>query len=372
MTTITVRNVGAYGFNTTPLNGIGLSTAEATATRSEVDQALALADALRAAMKAAREAGLQAFAPAQAVAEGLLTLPAGLNVPSPLPTDPSSADTTAFNLRELFFAKVMGRAYAGGPASLDQWSQAVDELEHWAGATASMLPPGAGGGTRNVRGTWYVNGEPWSLSELFTVNRVNTLAEIDRMVADSLNVIAANNDAAKALTGLMEKLFKKYNENKWDSTTASYTKVSKSWVNAVGTLDQDAVSISGRNPWTEGSERIKDDEGAPAIDYAVSFSKLLAYAEKHIGPGTMISKMDTAGATNPDGTPTNVATGLGKEDFRAMIDEVEQILGAFSADNQVAQLRNETLFNSRSNLLEGLGTFLKGQQNMRSTLARNA
>ena len=368
MTTITVRNVGAYGFHTTPLNGIGLSALEANATRSEVDQALALADALRAAMQAARQAGLQAFSPAQAVAAGYLTLPAGLAAPVAFPATPTLAQATA----EKFFANIMGRAWAGGPASLDQWSQAVDELEHWAGATASMLPPGAGGGTRNVRGTWYVNGEPWSLSELFTVNRVNTLSEIDRMVADSLNVIAANNEAAKALTGLMEKLFKKYNENKWDSTTASYTKVSKSWVNAVGTLDQDAVSISGRNPWTEGSERIKDDEGAPAIDYAVSFSKLLAYAEKHIGPGTMISKMDTAGATNPDGTPTNVATGLGKEDFRAMIDEVEQILGAFSADNQVAQLRNETLFNSRSNLLEGLGTFLKGQQNTRSTLARNA
>jgi hypothetical protein len=355
MTTITVRNVGAYGFNTTPLNGIGLSTAEAATTRSDVEQALALADALRAAMQAARQAGLQSFAPAQAVAAGVLTLPASLSTAN----------------RDAFFANVMGRAYAGGPVSLDQWSQAVDALEHWAGATASMLPPGAGGGTRNVRGTWYVNGEPWSLSELFTVNRVNTLSEIDRMVADSLNVIAANNDAAKALTGLMEKLFKKYYENQWDSTTSRYTKVSKSWVNAVGTLDQDAVSISGRNPWTEGNERISSDEGAPAIDYSVNFDRLLEYAEKHIGPGTMISKMGTAGTTYPDGNP-GVATGLGKEDFRAMIDEVEQILGAFSADNQVAQLRNETLFNSRSNLLEGLGTFLKGQQTTRSTLARNA
>jgi hypothetical protein len=84
----------------------------------------------------------------------------------------------------------------------------------------------------------------------------------------------------------------------------------------------------------------------------------------------MISKMNAAGTTGTGGGSS--ATGLGKEDFRAMIDEVEQILGAFAADNQVAQLRNETLFNSRSNLLEGLGTFLKGQQNTRSTLARNA
>jgi hypothetical protein len=64
--------------------------------------------------------------------------------------------------------------------------------------------------------------------------------------------------------------------------------------------------------------------------------------------------------------------GLTRDDFRSLINEVETIIGAFGADNQVAQLRNETLFNSRSNLLEGLGTFLKGQQNTRSTLARNA
>jgi hypothetical protein len=354
MTFITVGNRGAYGFHTTPLNGIGLSTAEVAATRSDVDQALALADALRDAMQAARQAGLQAFAPAQAA--GLFALPAGL--------------TTAN--RDAFFANVMGRAWAGGPVSLDQWSQAVDALEHWAGATASMLPPGAGGGTRNVRGTWYVNGEPWSLSELFTVNRVNTLSEIDRMVADSLNVIAANNEAAKALTALMEKLFKKYYENQWDSTAnnSRYTKVSKSWVDAVGQYDQDSVSVSGRNPWTEGNEYINSSNNATNIDYAVTFSELKAYADKHIGSDSMVSKMDGAGTVNSNGGST--AVGLGKEDFRAMIDEVEQILGAFSADNQVAQLRNETLFNSRSNLLEGLGTFLKGQQNTRSTVARNA
>jgi hypothetical protein len=364
MTFITVRNVGAYGFNTTPLNGIGLSTADAATTRSEVDQALALADALRDAMQAARQAGLQAFAPAQAVAAGVLTLPTSLTTTN----------------RDAFFANVMGRAWAGGPVSLDQWSQAVEELEHWAGATASMLPPGAGGGTRNVRGTWYVNGEPWSLSELFTVNRVNTLSEIDRMVAESLNVIAANNDAAKALTGLMQKLFEKY------YAMDPGDRVSRTEVNTLGLADP---------------------------DYPVSFDRLLGYADKHIGSGSNIRKMGSldlnipaysASATYVPGVrvkfnslfyqnnnyysfvgslgeppslphlwdPADGFNLLTKEDFRAMIDEVEQILGAFSADNQVAQLRNETLFNSRSNLLEGLGTFLKGQQTTRSTVARNA
>jgi hypothetical protein len=382
MSTITIRNVGAYGFNTTPLNGIGLSTAEATTTRTEVDQALALTDALRAAIAQARDAGVQEFKP---VDSQYLTLPAGLS--------------TA--LRDELFADVMGHAWAGGPVSLNQWSQAVDELEHWAGANASMLPPGAGGGTRNVRGTWYVNGEPWTLSELFTVNRVNTMAEIDRMVSDSLNVIAANNEATKALTGLMEQLFN------WYGKMTDKNKMRSNLVERMGQLDP---------------------------DHPIGFNQLLAYADKFIGPGSLIRKMSL---TDPAGIPTWVSNSnteysdgdmvryngsesytyeantelqrngasypitwsvgrnpyafdqanlwwrqipgstvptqpLGKEDFRAMIDEVEQIVGAFAADNQVAQLRNETLFNSRSNLLEGLGTFIKGQQTTRSTLARNA
>ena len=353
MTTITVRNVGAYGFHTTPLNGIGLSTAEAATTRSEVDQALALADALRAAMQAARQAGLQAFSPAQAVAAGYLTLPAGLAAPVAFPATPTLAQATA----EKFFANVMGHAYAGGPASLDQWSQAVDELEHWAGATASMLPPGAGGGTRNVRGTWYVNGEPWSLSELFTVNRVNTLSEIDRMVADSLNVIAANNDAAKALTVLMQKLFKKYNENQWDNL--DWDRVNRAWVDTAAKYELTTTAYKFGN-----KAAIYSGYTSGPSEYPYDFTRLLAQADKHIGSDSLIRKLFSLG--------DDETAGLGKEDFRAMIDEVEQIVGAFAADNQVAQLRNETLFNSRSNLLEGLGTFLKGQQNTRSTLARNA
>jgi hypothetical protein len=343
MTFITVRNVGAYGFNTTPLNGIGLSTAEAATTRSAVDQALALADALRDAMQAAREAGLQAFAPAQAVAAGLLVLPATLSTAN----------------RDDFFANVMGRAYAGGPANLDQWSQAVEELEHWAGATASMLPPGAGGGTRNVRGTWYVNGEPWSLSELFTVNRVNTLSEIDRMVADSLNVIAANNEAAKALTVLMQKLFKKHTDNDW----VNFSKVNWQSVDFLAKYEPDALAYKEGNKAEQYFINFTKYATGPS-EYPYDFTRLLAQADKHIGSDSLIRKLFSLGGDE--------TAGLGKEDFRAMIDEVEQILGAFSADNQVAQLRNETLFNSRSNLLEGLGTFLKGQQTTRSTVARNA
>ena len=84
----------------------------------------------------------------------------------------------------------------------------------------------------------------------------------------------------------------------------------------------------------------------------------------------LIATMATEPDTLPDPGNDNTV-GLNQDDFRALIDEVETIIGAFSSDNQVAQLRNETLFNTRSNLLEGLSAFLKGQQTTRSTLARN-
>lgn len=355
-----VNNKGTYGFDATALTGAGLTTSEATGLRTRVEAASALADAIRQALIAARARGFDEFNPADA---SLLALPAGL------------ADSD----REFLFANVMGRAYAGGPVSLDQWSRAVDGLEHWAGASASMLPPGAGGGSRNVDGIWYVNGQAWSVTELFTVNRVNTLAQMDRMTADSLNVIAANNQMAKALTGLMENLFKKYYENDWDSATPTWRYVSKSWVDAIGTTDQGSVDSStlgyyglytADKLWTGGSAYVNPAEADP-LEYAVGFTQLRELADKYIGPNSMIAKMDDLGAT-PAGNGGQTSVGLRQEDFRAMIDEVETIVGAFAADNQVAQLRNEALFSSRSNLVEGLSAFLRGQQTLGSTLARNA
>jgi hypothetical protein len=104
----------------------------------------------------------------------------------------------------------------------------------------------------------------------------------------------------------------------------------------------------------------------PELEYAVGFTQLRELADKYIGPSSMIAKMDSFDPTD------GYTTGLQQEDFRAMIDEVETIIGAFAADNQVAQLHNEALFSSRSNLIEGLSAFLRGQQTLGSTLARNA
>jgi hypothetical protein len=365
-----VRDAGAYGFDTTPITGTGLSAAAIATQQTELEQARLLADALGLAIAQARAQGAAGFRPADLGA----LLPAGL----------AGADSSAAGqLREQLFSQRLGLAYGSArPATLAEWSRALDALQHWVGATASRLPPGLGGGTCCVQGSWYVNGEPYSLAELFTANRVNTFAEIDTQLAAALNVIAANNEATKALTGLMKLMFDKYESmaNFWSINSFSY-RISDQWVDAVGqftqapdvlTKQQNAFqrpdSQYGPTRWTEthiygavaDPTRLGDSAYAASVplDHPIAYATLLQYAEKYIGPDSLIRKLQT----NP---------GLMKEDFRAMIDEVEKIIAAKAQDNQVAQLRNQTLMDSRASLLDGLSGFLKGQQGTRSAVSRN-
>lgn len=364
-----VRDAGAYGFDTTPITGTGLSAAEIVPLRTQLEQARLLADALGLAIAQARAQGAAGFRPADLGA----LLPAGL----------AGADNI---LREQLFSQRLGLAYGSArPATLAEWSRALDALQHWIGATASRLPPGLGGGTSCVQGSWYVNGEPYSLAELFTANRVNTFAEIDTQLAAALNVIAANNEATKALTGLMTLMFDKYKRNEWvtddlEANRRFIWRIGDKWVDAVGQFTQDPEVLNKtqnsyqradppNNPrsWTRviisgSSEVFSVANGQyPAsepLDHPVSYATLRDYADKYIGLDSLIRKLDS----NP---------GLNKDDFRAMIDEVEKIIAAKAQDNQVAQLRNQTLMDSRASLLDGLSGFLKGQQSTRSTVSRN-
>lgn len=373
MTTLSVSANTATGFYPTPIAGTGRDAADVAATQTEVAQAQALAEAIAQALEQARALGITAFRPADA---SVLTLPAGLSA-----TD-----------RDALFLSAVGRSYAGSELTLAQWSDALRVLEHRAGAKASTLPPGAGGGILNVHGTWYVNGRAWSLAEVYTANRVNTYAELDTLLAASLNVIAANNEVTKALTALMKNLFKKYKENEWLQNdlqaykdalkisnpaqwgannflesifpsrsvwpdVTSQLKVNKNWVDKVGT-----EAITNDAFWELGNA-VNDIAGTP-LERPVSFDTVLAYANQYIGPNSKIKAMAEAGV--------GINDGLNQADFRALIDEVEAIIGGKASDNQVAALRNEAISNSRSAILEGLGSFLKGQQTMGSTTARNA
>ena len=53
------------------------------------------------------------------------------------------------------------------------------------------------------------------------------------------------------------------------------------------------------------------------------------------------------------------------------MDELSTIMDSKTADNQIAQLRMESVMNSRANLLDGMSSFMKGQQNAGSSVSRN-
>lgn len=341
MSTLTVGDLGSFGFTATPLTGTGRDAASVASLQGEIEAAQVLAQGLRAAIAAARRAGLDSFRPSDATLLDPSALPA-----DPDPTDPAYAANLA--TLEAFFTERLGHPYAGSALTLAQWSQALDALERWQGASASTLPPGQGGGNQYVKGTWYVNGQAFALAELFTLNRVNTYAEIDRLITDSLNVIAANNQVAKALTDLMGKLFKKSQENAWGTAN----KIPKDWVDNAGQFVQLDADFTTNGNGSTGT----------AVKYPLSLAKLLEYAQRYVGDNSMISRL--VGTTSTPGS-------LIQPDFKDLINEVEQIAAAFAEDNQVAQLQNQSLFNARTNLLDGLGAFLKGQQTTRSTLARN-
>jgi hypothetical protein len=338
MSTITVRDQGNFGFDLSPVVGTSLSAAAVASLQDEIEQARELANVLREALVEVRQMGLAAFRPSDI--DGPLLgfgLPVGLDL-------------------ETFFTERLGQPYAGSALTLAQWAEALDRLERWTGAAASRLPPGQGGGSQYVNGTWYVNGDPFSLAELFTLNRVNTFAELDRMVAESLNIINAKNNIAKGLTGLMKNLFDKYQNNTWVVGTDPGTpsKVTLTWVNNVGQYDQTGASP---DPFTTAAA-VGVSSGTK-VPYPVSFADLLAYADKYLGTSSQIRRMND-----------NVS-GLAKEDFRALIDEVEALISTFAEDNQIAQTQNQAILGNRSNLLEGLSAFLKGQQTTRSSVARN-
>ena len=377
MSIIRVHDAGGLGFDRMPVAGTAVSDAapaggglsDRDQLVADVEQAGKLADVLRAAIADARKNGLTAFSPSQ-MATGL----AAALAPQVL-----SDALRANEPLERLFTQVMECSYGGRSRSLEEWSAALEKLQHWVGANASRLPPALGGGIRGVQGVWYVNGEPFSTSELFTANRVNRLGELDTLVAASLNGIAANNETVKDLSALMQTLFAKYNQNDWISNvttagglsilnwTISYPSqqqefpVNKNWVDFAGHYKAVGDDLTKGNVGAWGYSQA----GSPFVpaERRIYFQQLLAYANKFLGPDSLIAKLNTLGTAFSD--------GFGKEDFRAMIDEVQKIIDSLASDNQVAAQRNETLFNSRTNVLEGLSSVLKGQQTLRSTVSRN-
>lgn len=314
-TRVQINANGARGFLTTPLAGTYLTASQLSSLDADIEAAKSVATAIREALAQARTAGVGAF---QASDASAFVLPDGV----------SSA------ARDRVFNEIIGHAWAGGEMHLRDWAAAAQRIDQWVGRSLSKLPPAAGGGVQNVEGQWYVNGEAYSMAELFTATRVNTYNSLDEMLNNSLNTIAANNrlvnrlsDALKAgraqSSGWARELIAEY----------AYFETGFAWDNS----------------------KVRAD--------AVSGDTVKALADAILGPGSALA--------NSISQNRNAGGTLSGDKWKTVLDQLGTIIDSKTADNQVAQQRMESVMSLRSNLLDGLGSMLKGQQNMNSSVSRN-
>lgn len=286
------------GFDLTPVAGTGLSPAQQTAVKTKVAAQDAIAQAILQAISRARSAGLNAFRPSDAQ---VFFPPAGVSD----------------SVRDTAFAEVVGRAWSGSELSLAQWAEAANRLIQASARERSSLPPGQGGGVNSANGTWYVNGQAFSLGELFVATRVNTYGALDALLQGSMNTIAANNRLVNRLNATLEA----------------------------------GRALSSGNPRTLVANYATGD----SIDWTV----VRNLASAVVGANSVLASAMTANSS------------LSGDNWKQAMEELSTVISAKTADNQIAQQRMESVMNVRSNLLDGLSNLLKGQQNMASGLNRN-
>jgi len=206
-----------------------------------------------------------------------------------------------------------------GDKSLDEWRQLIADARTWIAREESKLDPGKGSGTdaRSVggvqvhNGKWFVAGQEVTYDDVYFAVRVNQVANIDTNLNDYVGVIQKNNAKVKQA-------------NEFLSTLRTYKPTSTSAT----------VSLSDL-------QKIRN-----------SFSSLYGY-----DPATRFDLKMTAAA--------------GQTSFDTWIETVKSAVSDLQSDNQTAQLKMERLNNQRSEVLEGLTSFTKGQSQTGASISRN-
>jgi len=304
---------GVYSLS---IRGTGLDAAATADTRTRAQQQQAVAAAVVQAIGAARSAGLDNFAPS----DGFLPLPAGISLA---------------RMQDIF-SSVLGMPYSGtvgqtpgyGPMSLSQWSDAATVLQQDAAALVSRLAPGQGGGVQYAGGYWYVNGQRYTLAETFLALRVSNYASLDTLIAALMNRQSLNAGAARKVIALVGDLQANYAKQGGSSGTFS--------------VSTDVVTLVTRQ--------------------GLGLSQLAAWGASVSGGGTF--------ATVESAYAGNANAAVAATDYAGLITEAKAIFNAFNAENQVSQVRMDSIINARQNVIAGLSAFLSGQQSQQEALAR--
>jgi hypothetical protein len=330
------------GLSAVSVTGIGLQAAASRSLQDEVEAAEALVVAVMDALSQARSAGVAEFSPDDA----LLTLPAELQV-----SPGGSAQTTADLLRLKLFERVVGHPFRAiderpsqpadlpqaGPLTLEQWSDAVSALRHFAAQARSKLSPAEGGGPQMAESAWYLNGERFTTAELFLAIRMGNFHDLERQIEKGLSSVAVNALFARdVLSSLGEMLRIRGNKAREGG-------------------DSDTVQYDPTTDFKDVIEKARDGRTRTMAEYEELAGKLNR---------TTSYIKEAAAAQRSDGSILAV-------DYASLINEMRTLFDTLNADNQVQQLRVESLQNARNNVLESVAAAVKNFRLEASAVRRN-
>jgi len=332
--------------------GIGLNSTERQTVRVLQASAEALAQAIREAMARARSTGLDAFAPDGA------TLSATL----------SATGLSSAQLRTLF-AGVIGHPYSAayksadqllypglpdhGALTLAQWSQAVQALEVEVARQSSALPPSEGGGIRHALGQWYVNGERYTLAELFLTVRMGNVTATDKALETDLNTMLNNTNLARELLAVLADMKR-----------------------------QRDLLVASKAP--DDPEFLAKAHFADFVKKTgLTVDKINEYGSKFKGAtSSYLNRFEFTAGTgstpdlclyvpDPKKAPTTKVTTVTLADYGYTMDELQALFDSVNAENQVKRLQVQSVQNARTALLEGMSSFMAGQTDTNQKLGRN-
>lgn len=304
-----ITHPGLYAINVT---GTGLGVTRAEGVAQQVEQENALAAAILDAIQQARASGLDNFAPL----DGLLSPPAGMN---------------AFEMDALF-QRVLGLKYSGiegqtpgyRAMSLGEWSDAAMALQRDSASLSSRLAPGQGGGIHYADGRWYINGQTYTLAESFLALRVSSYGAMDQFLSEQMNRANVNTVAARKVIGLLSDL------------NATY------------------ASRGG----SEGTYGLSAQLQPLLTKHSLTLAEVANWGGRVVGGGNFASLQ------------TSAQDSISASTYAALITEAKAVFESINAENQVSQVRLDTVVNARDNVISGLNAFMKGYAAQQAALGR--
>jgi hypothetical protein len=330
------------GLLATDVTGIGLSGTAVTQLQQELEQAQALMDAIKQAVIKARASVVNAFTPDSTF----------LDIPSELSTTTRLHNGVSMSTLDFLFSEVIGRPfenlppsssraglYAGlpnyGQLGLQDWSDAAQKIEQYMAKARSRLPAGLGGGITMDQGVWYVNGERFNMAELFVAVRMGNFVNTEAQMSRAVEQVNTNNGFARDVLGMI---------------------VDMTRIRAKRAREVPNADIRTFNAQTDFVDVIEQSRN---------------------GKAHTLDEMETLGGRFPSSSIKAAAeayrngTTLTLVEYVGVIDEMRKLFDTLNAENQVAQLKTESIQNVRSNILESISSMLKGFRAEVAAVRRN-